>query len=252
MINIIQISDLHFGSNDAYITGELQKTLLNLDPNLVIVSGDLTTRARTKEFIAAKEFLSPLPGEQIIVPGNHDISLYNVIRRFFKPLERFEEIISKDVDPHFINNDAVIIGLNSSRSFTIKGGNISTRQIKKVKLILKDIPPEAVRVVVTHHPMQLMDGKILQQLVELGIRVFVSGHMHKSGSSSISYDIGGLRQEIVFVKAGTATSIRYRNESNSFNKLVIDGLKLSVGTYTWKSPEGHFSIADEKHYDLFG
>lgn len=248
MINIVQLSDLHFGSNDAGITKTLHKTVMNLNPDLVVVSGDLTTRARELEFVAAKEFLEPWVGKRIIVPGNHDISLYNIFRRFFKPLDRFTKIIDKEVDPHFIHNEAVVVGLNSSRSFTIKSGNISSSQIDKVKSIFQNVPGNIMRVVITHHPMKEMDKSITERLYKLGVRVFISGHLHKSDSLLKSFEVDGKTVQAVFVKAGTATSVRYRQEANSFNFLTIDNSNLKVRTYTWDLATRNFALVNEKEY----
>ncbi len=242
MTHIIQLSDLHFGSNDIHITDELQKTVIALNPDVVVVSGDLTTRARTAEFLAAKEFLNALPGKQIIIPGNHDISLYNIFRRFYKPLRRFKKIIDLNTDPKFVNSEVIVIGLNSSRSFTIKGGNISGRQIQKVQEILRAVPRDIIKIVATHHPLEKMRSRIIKQLRELGVKVFISGHMHRSGSA--------VEDEIVFVRAGTATSVRYRSEPNSFNSLTVKNSELEVHTYTWDISTNKFIKADEKIYRL--
>ncbi len=250
MTTLVQLSDLHFGSNDIAITAELQKTVRELNPEVVVVSGDLTTRARTVEFIQAKQFLKYLPGEHIVVPGNHDISLYDVFRRFFKPLDRFKKIISQEVESHYINKEVMIIGLNSSRSFTVKGGNISAKQLEKVEGVLSDVPSSVMRIVVTHHPLNEVGSRIVDRLMELGINFFVSGHMHKSASRMEKHQINGRQLEAVFVEAGTATSVRYRSEPNSFNFLTIDGSSVVVRTHTWQSSEAKFVVVNERQYRL--
>ncbi len=230
------------------ITKILQNKVQDLSPDMVVVSGDLTTRARTKEFEDAKQFLESLPGKQIVVPGNHDISLYNIVRRFFKPLERFKDEISAQVEPEFINSEVTVIGLNSSRSFTIKGGNISTKQIERVKNIVNSAPQGSIRIIVTHHPPSEMSSNILERLMKHGVEIIISGHMHKSSVKIERKNIDGEDRDIILIKAGTATSVRYRDEPNSFNHIEINGAEMKLKTYTWVDKSTDFEMIKEENF----
>src|SRR3954470_9400307 len=98
MRTLVHLSDLHFGRVDPALLDPLRELVQALAPDLVVVSGDLTQRARTEQFEAARGWLDSLPGPQIIVPGNHDIALYNVFRRFVHPLKRYKRYITDELD----------------------------------------------------------------------------------------------------------------------------------------------------------
>src|SRR3569832_1650921 len=99
MRTIAHISDLHFGRTDSAVLEGLKRAIVESKPDIVVVSGDLTQRAKRQEFVAAKRFLDALPRPQIVVPDNHDVPLYNVMARWLTPLTRFRRYISKDLAP---------------------------------------------------------------------------------------------------------------------------------------------------------
>src|SRR5690349_4552927 len=98
---LAHISDLHFGAEDPVVTRHLLADLASVDPSLVIVSGDLTQRARRAEFQAARAWLAQVPFPQLIIPGNHDVPLFDVVRRFLSPLGRYQRLIAKELNPWF-------------------------------------------------------------------------------------------------------------------------------------------------------
>src|SRR5437868_15414983 len=118
MRTIVHLSDLHFGRVDPALLDPLRELVRSIVPNVVVVSGDLTQRAKSEEFEAARAWLDTLPGPQIIVPGNHDISLYNVFRRFVQPLERYKRYITDDLDPMYVDEEIAVLGVNTARSLT--------------------------------------------------------------------------------------------------------------------------------------
>jgi 3',5'-cyclic AMP phosphodiesterase CpdA len=91
MARLIHLSDLHFGAHDPAIVDAVEKAVDEADPDLVVISGDLTQRAKTEQFQQACRFLERLRdnGHDVLaVPGNHDVPLYDVLRRFLSPLTR--------------------------------------------------------------------------------------------------------------------------------------------------------------------
>lgn len=122
--NILHLSDLHFGAINPEVLIPLIDKIHKLSPSLIVVSGDITQRARKQQFKAAQDFLMQLPYPQIVVPGNHDVPLYNLFARFFHPLQSFKKYISMESYPLFINEDVLVIGINSTKSFTFKHGTI--------------------------------------------------------------------------------------------------------------------------------
>ena len=87
MKKIVHLSDLHFGRIDPALVEPLAEAVNETAPTLVVVSGDLTQRARSQQFKEAREFLDRLPRPQVVVPGNHDVPLYDVLSRFARPLD---------------------------------------------------------------------------------------------------------------------------------------------------------------------
>src|SRR5438067_11654413 len=130
MRRIVHLSDVHFGTVDPGAVDLVVEKVNELSPDIVIVSGDLTQRARTSEFKAAKAFLDRLPNPQIVVPGNHDIPLYNIFDRFFRRLNKFQRYITRELRPTFFDEELAIVGLNTARSMVIKGGRINREQVE--------------------------------------------------------------------------------------------------------------------------
>src|SRR3954469_2042372 len=98
MRTIIHLSDLHFGRTDPSVVEPLVATVAELRPDAIAVSGDLTQRARGEQFREARAFLDRLPPvPQIVVPGNHDVPLWNAFKRFAQPLANFRRYITADL-----------------------------------------------------------------------------------------------------------------------------------------------------------
>jgi 3',5'-cyclic AMP phosphodiesterase CpdA len=155
---VVHLSDLHFGRADQELIGPLIETVHELRPNLVAVSGDLTQRARASQFRQARAFLKSLPCPQIVVPGNHDVPLHNVLARFTSPLERYRRYITDDLRPFYIDDEVALLGINSARSLTIKGGRIRREQLDWICDKLESLGREVVKLIVTHHPFEVPEG----------------------------------------------------------------------------------------------
>ncbi|UUZ49715.1 metallophosphoesterase [Massilia sp. B-10] len=134
----------------------LRELVHALAPDVVVVSGDLTQRAKSEQFEEARAWLDTLPGPQIIVPGNHDISLYNVFRRFLQPLTRYKRYITDDLDPIYVDQEIAVLGVNTARSLTFKDGRVNEEQVAAIRTQLAGLSQELVRIIVTHHPFDLL------------------------------------------------------------------------------------------------
>lgn len=261
MRRIVHLSDVHFGRVDDGTVKRAVESINRLEPNVVVVSGDLTQRARTREFIAAKQFLNALPKPQIVVPGNHDIPLYNVIDRFAKPLDKFKRFITDDMTPKYVDDEVAVIGVNTARSLVIKGGRINEEQIEAIKSVMCHVSNDALKVVATHHPFDLPEGHgdgdivgrarmAIPQIAECGADVFLAGHLHVShvGSTAKRYDLSDGKAALV-VQAGTATSVRSRGEAQSFNVLDFENPRLVIRRMELRSIDGGFEAAEHFHFE---
>jgi len=251
MRRLVHLSDLHFGRVDQRLVAPLSRSVAAIRPDLVVVSGDLTQRARKKQFVQARAFLDSLPPPCLVVPGNHDVPLYNVFQRFLGPLDNYRRYIDDDVEPEYVDEEIVVLGINTARSMTFKHGRINVAQLERIRARLLPLPPHLMKIVVTHHPFDLPDALAENNLVgraalamqtfsECGVDLLLAGHMHSSHAtdSAARYPIKGYAA--LAVQAGTATSTRGRGEENSFNVLHIDGHGMTIERFGWQEREAEF------------
>lgn len=251
MRTIVHLSDLHFGRVDEDLLAPLTEFLRNAHPDLVVVSGDLTQRARSAEFIAARAFLDGLPVPQIVVPGNHDIPLHNIMARFSTPLAKYQRYITENLEPSYVDSEIAVLGINTARSLTIKNGRVNRNQIERIRANLCNLDGRLTKILVTHHPFVLpshlgdthLVGRpplAMRQLASCGVSLLLAGHMHSSHAviTSDHYQTSGL--VAMAVQAGTATSTRGRGESNSFNILRIVHARIEIERVSWTPERGAF------------
>jgi 3',5'-cyclic AMP phosphodiesterase CpdA len=245
---IAHLSDIHFGRNDPRIVSAAEAWLLAHRPDLVVVSGDLTQRARVGQFRDASAWLNRLRAaglQVLVIPGNHDIPLYDVFRRFARPLERYKRYISNDLCPFYEDASVAILGINTARSLTIKDGRINREQIRRIHACFADVPADKTRILVTHHPlfaMPIVEENELSEAVgrhedavaavrEAGIHIALAGHFHRTYAEAAQKMVENAGGALV-IQAGTATSTRLRNaEPQSFNWLHVrrnDEIELQV------------------------
>src|SRR5690349_6409328 len=193
MARIVHLSDLHFGAHDDKLVSGVEQSVNELKPDLVVVSGDFTQRARTEQFRDACEFLGRLrdAGHEVLgVPGNHDVPLYDVLRRFLSPLARYRRFIDETLCPFFEMPGVAVLGINTARSLTFKDGRISEEQIAFIGETFARTDPDAVRVLVTHHPLYAVPvGEEVERAVgrnelaldaieKAGVDLLLAGHAH--------------------------------------------------------------------------
>jgi 3',5'-cyclic AMP phosphodiesterase CpdA len=253
MRTLVHLSDLHFGRVDAALLDPLRELIERLAPDVVVVSGDLTQRAKSAQFEAAKAWLDTLPGPQIIVPGNHDISLYNLFRRFVQPLTRYKRYITDDLDPIFVDDEIAVLGVNTARSLTFKDGRVNKEQVAEIKRQLAGLPASVTRIIVTHHPFDLPktyddDDLVdrapmaMQAFADCGVDLLLAGHLHTSHAGSTAERYQMSEYAALVVQAGTATSTRGRGEVNSFNVVRVEHERIEVDRYGWDAVGKQFSL----------
>jgi len=254
MRTIAHLSDPHFGRIEPATVQALIATVTEARPDVVVVSGDLTQRAKEREFQQARQFLDALPGPQIVVPGNHDVPLYNVLARALKPLRDYQRYITADLEPYYSDDEITIVGINTARSLTFKSGRINSRQVASSCARLESCGEHRTRLIVSHHPFDLPETRELHGLVgrahmamagfaRCRVDIILSGHLHVShaSESATRYKIPG--HSALVIHAGTATSTRARGELNSFNMLQVDRSSVAIQCLTWNREHGSFLLS---------
>lgn len=253
MTVIAQISDIHFGSEPA---GEALALVeeLNREPlDLVVLSGDLTLAARRKEFEKARDFIDALKAPTLSVPGNHDITPYDMVERLTRPYKRWRSYIGEELEPSWSNGTAAVVGINTARRMRFRlnwsHGSVSRGQIRSLSSRFSALPDCRFRIVVAHHPfleeaeadlegrprvMVARARKALESFASQNVDLVVAGHLHRTYAAAFEgpplkgAPDGGRTHRVTTVQAGTALSARRRGEENSFNQIEITDRVLRV------------------------
>jgi 3',5'-cyclic AMP phosphodiesterase CpdA len=257
---LVHLSDLHFGAHDERLVEAVEIRVDELKPDLVVISGDFTQRARTEQFREACRFLERLQnsGHEVLgVPGNHDVPLYDVLRRFLSPLARYRRFIDDTLCPFVELPGIAVLGINTARSLTFKDGWINQDQLTFIRETFSRAPRDAFRILVTHHPLFALEvgGKTapaiggqelaLDAIEEAGVDMLLAGHTHHASSHSAS-DLVTRAGGALVVQAGTATSTRVREQEQSFN--CIDVADASVTITVNSRTDDHFAPLDSQRY----
>lgn len=268
MARIAHLSDIHFGAHDPKIVAATEAWLQKRQPDLVIISGDFTQRARVSQFQEAAAYVNRMRAaghKLLMVPGNHDVPLYDVVTRFAAPLRRYKRHISNDLCPWFENDEVAVLGINTARSLTIKDGRINCEQIAMMKERFSSVDARKTRILVTHHPLFAMpigEGGELSEAVgrhddavkgacEAGVHVALAGHFHRTYAEA-ARKMAEKAGSAIVIQAGTATSTRLRNaEPQSFNWLHVERHdRFALQVIAWDGAS--FQDGDEVHFDFNG
>ena len=239
MLTVLHISDLHFGPPYRSDVGE---TLLQIAPiirpDVIVISGDFTQRAKEEQFRDAREYLDRLPDvPHVVVPGNHDVPLYRVAERMRDPHKFYRKYIHEELNHTVTVDGAVFVALDSTAPRqAVTNGRIHRGQLEFCEKAFSQIPPEACRIVVAHHHFapapdyardQTMPNakRAIERFTDLGVDMILGGHLHRAYIGN-SLDVVPMDHDrgIIIAQSGTTTSRRGRareKEKNTFNLLTI-------------------------------
>ena len=250
---LLHLSDLHFGTERPACLTAIQAFCREQQPELVVVSGDLTQRARYREFFHCKQFLDSLNCPYLVVPGNHDIPLYHVWDRIFNPFTRYQ-LFFGNMEMTLETEHFYVIGVNSIRRRYHTRGHISLEQIQQIDQILKQAPADKIKIIAAHQPFYtppddphgikdcpLLGRMALEVWSQSGLKALLHGHLHQSAVFDLNslYHLG-VGHPVLDIHAGTATSYRLHHAlSNSFN--VIDK-QADVRHYQFNLQQARFEL----------
>jgi 3',5'-cyclic AMP phosphodiesterase CpdA len=231
---ILHLSDTHFGTETPAVVEALVAMAKKASPRLVLLSGDITQRARKSQFAAARRFVDRLQAPVVAIPGNHDIPLFNVLARATAPYGGYRQFFGPALEPVLDDDHVLVVGVNSTRASRHKNGEVSADQVAWASRHLRRARPEQLRVVMLHHPVLALQASdeenvpsgremAVQEWVAAGVDLILGGHIHLPYVLPLSQAESGSRRAWA-VQAGTAVSSRVRNEiSNSVNLIHYGG-----------------------------
>ena len=248
MKTVVHLSDLHFGREDRDVVNGLIDAVSGVSPAVVAVSGDLTQRARRRQFRRAASFLEALPYPQVVVPGNHDVPLFNVLARLRDPLGGFKHHIDANLTPTFVDPPVVVVGLDTTRPSALKNSRVHSRDVERICEYVRQCAAGEVKILVAHHPFDPGNYAELEALTGCGIDVILTGHLHVSSTSHTAHRHRVNGRSAIVVEAGTATSTRLREATNAFNLLRIERHAIVVERHDWIPARG-FALADRQVFE---
>lgn len=237
---LLQVSDLHFGTEQPAVMEALVSLAGRLRPDVVVLSGDITQRARQAQFRAARAFVDRLGAPVLAIPGNHDIPLFNLWARLRHPYAQHIAAFGTNLEPVHDSPDLRVVCVNTTRARRHKHGEVSAAQVERVASALQGAQPGQLRVVVVHQPVAVTRTEDVQNLLrgheaallrwaQAGADIVMGGHIHLPFVKPLQ----GLARPMWAVQAGTAVSSRVRN-----------GMPNSVNLLRWgaAAPEGHCAV----------
>jgi len=245
---ILHISDVHFGPHHLKDLSEAVVELVERErPDAVLISGDLTQRAKPKQFREAREFVDRLAAPTLCVPGNHDVPLYRFWERFGAPYGAYRKHFSQELEPVLSIDGVYAVGLNSAYGLTLTDGRVRMRRLVHLADQLAEAPEGSAKVVVIHHPVvpppliewprAISNARELAGLMrDADVDLVLSGHIHQTYVTTCGSFFGDRLPGIRVVHTGTTTSDRGRWQErgrNTLNWIAIDSSSIEITPHVW-------------------
>ncbi len=262
---LLQISDPHFGTEQAPVMAALTRFVHALKPSMLVLSGDLTQRARRSQFRAARRFVDKLAVPMVLaVPGNHDVPLFNLYARIFSPFANYLREFGPELEPVLETPDMLVIGVNTTMPRWHKDGRASPAQIERVAVRLARAPADVLRMVVVHQPVHvprpsevknLLVGReaAVRRWAAAGADLILGGHIHLPYVRPLRERYAEIPREVWAVQAGTAVSTRIRSDApNSINVIRFGSQRTEPSCIVerWDCPLPHTQFELVESHEL--
>jgi len=242
---LVHVSDLHFPPRHPGQPEALAKSIVDPAPDIVAVTGDLTRNGTRAEFAAAAEFFARLPLRKLVVPGNHDIPVFNPLLRLLAPFSRFDRTFGNPYSPMLETPDVLVVGMNTAYGMRLgldwSLGRVSPRRLARTVETLRSRKAGRLAIVACHHPLcpNPSDGQrsktsggpaAFEALAQAGMDILLHGHLHRAATRR--HTVGG--RAVFEICANTALSDRERGGGSGYNVITVDQGKWQLVTTGWQ------------------
>lgn len=245
MSRILHLSDPHFGAVNPDLIDVFLDLAHRLNPDLCVISGDLTQRARAGQFKSARDFIARLPVPVLVVPGNHDMPLHNLAIRLLAPFSKYRRALGHELEPGHSLSDAIVQGVNTANPLVWKAGRLRSASLARLTAAFATAPAGHWRVAVMHHapvpaadetPADIADPNgTLAALAGAGADIVLSGHTHMPHTGFAETAAG-----VLFLQVGTAISTRLKTGTNDAALVTLAAGEVTVESWLHSVDEGEF------------
>jgi len=230
MTRLFHVSDVHFGAEDPAAIAWFDALVKAERPDAVVMTGDLTMRARSKQFSAAAAWLQGLGVPVTVEVGNHDLPYFNPWKRFVTPYHRFETVERLAERPLKLDGVAIVPLKTTARihwRLDWTKGHIAENALAATLARIVTLPPGTTIIVACHHPLVGTGTRggeqALAALARAGVTAVLSGHIHDP--FDLQRSVAG--HDLRLIGAGTLSE-RLRGSRPSFNEIIVEGGALTV------------------------
>lgn len=258
---LMHVSDLHAGwPFNPDLAAMVVREAHELQPDLMVISGDLVQRADfVMQWNIIKTYLLQLPEPKLIIPGNHDVPMFHVFDRLFRPYSRYKKHISQDLNPVFELPGLAVVGGNTAHGWTVDGGKLSQTQIKHLEQTFSRFPAGVCKVAVLHHHVVNPAGSegrrmisnavdTVELLDRCGVELLLCGHIHMSYIGTTLDVRPDLSKGTIICQSGTTTSTRGKGREagrNSYNVIEIEDDVIRIAQHLFSPQANRFvPVAD--------
>ncbi len=276
---ILHISDVHFGPpHRPEVSAGVLALAGRRAPDLVVISGDLTQRARPEQFRQARDFVGAFEVPTLVVPGNHDVPMYRFWERLLDPYGAYRRHFAAELEPAFEDDEMLVVGVNTAFNWTVKDGRVTRSQLSRLERLLgkagdgraksdrRAKSERRAKIVVAHHPLvpaprydtqRVLRGvhRLVEVLEPGGAELVLSGHLHQSWISSTEAYYPSDRRPVLLLHSGTSTSSRGRGcerGRNTCNWIRLDADEIEITHLGWNPGAGGFAVRSRHRYPRRG